>query len=158
MLLADVLEQLQDEGHRIVFSTELVPADLHIEVAAVSLTNVRRALPDVGLRMEQADGYWLVTTAATLEPSPAPPDVFAPVVEEAIETIIVTGTRHRVPQRSVTGTSTTMLAEEIYTVPVLAGDAMRITNRLPGISSVGISYQLLSTSTYQQNFDKNIHL
>ena len=32
-----------------------------------------------------------------------------------------------------------MLAEELSAVPTLAGDAMRVTNRLPGVSSVGAS-------------------
>ncbi len=135
--LADALVQLQDQGHRIVFSTDLVPSGLEIEVSSVTLANVRRALPDAGLRLAQADGFWLVTLAETVEPPP--PDAIAPNAHDFIETIIVTGTRHRVPQRSVSGSATTMLAEELSMMPVLAGDAMRITNRLPGISSVGVS-------------------
>ncbi|MDH3641822.1 MAG: TonB-dependent receptor [Gammaproteobacteria bacterium] len=136
--LADALVQLQDQGHRIVFSTDLVAADLVVEVAAVTLPNVRRALPGVGLKLEEADGYWLVTRAVAVEPSLEPPDRGS-IADDLVETIIVTGTRHRVPQRSVSGSATTMLAEELSVVPVLAGDAMRITNRLPGVSSVGVS-------------------
>ncbi len=137
MALADALVQLQAQGHQIVFSTELVPASLEIEVDAVTLANVRRALPAVGLQLQQADGFWVVTGATPMEAPPAEPEL--PAGAAAIETIIVTGTRHRLPQRSVTGSATTMLAEELSTMPVLAGDAMRITNRLPGISSVGVS-------------------
>ena len=137
--LADALVRLQAQGHRIVFSAALVPSDLEIEVASVTLANVRRALPAAGLQMEQADGYWLVTTAPVGDaPAPPPPEIVL-TVDEEIETIIVTGTRHRLPQRSVTGSTTTVLADEVSMVPVLAGDAMRITNRLPGVSSVGVS-------------------
>lgn len=136
--LADALVQLQDQGLRIVFSTDLVPAGLEIEVAGVTLANVRRALPAVGLRLEQTDGFWLVTAAPAVEPATPPPDDFAPSLD-GVETVIVTGTRHRSPHRSVTGTTTTVLADEFATIPVLAGDAMRISNRLPGVSSVGVT-------------------
>lgn len=138
--LADALVQLQDQGYRIVFSTDLVPPALAIEVPSVTLANVRRALPAVGLRLTQADGYWLVMAdtgvADTDTASRTPIDVDP---ETLVETIIVTGTRHRLPQRSVTGSANTMLAEEISVMPTLGGDAMRVGNRLPGISSVGVS-------------------
>ena len=56
-----------------------------------------------------------------------------------IENVIVTGSRHVVASGVGMDSSTTLSAEEMDAAPALAGDAMRVTARLPGIASVGIS-------------------
>lgn len=56
-----------------------------------------------------------------------------------VENIIVTGTRHRLDGTSVTGSVTSFSADELTSVPSLAGDAMRATARLPGMASMGVS-------------------
>jgi len=56
-----------------------------------------------------------------------------------IETMIVTGTRHRLPRGLTIGTTTTLTTEQLETVPALGGDSIRIVNNLPGMSSVGVS-------------------
>ncbi|MEQ8860558.1 MAG: TonB-dependent receptor [Pseudomonadales bacterium] len=58
---------------------------------------------------------------------------------QIIENVIVTGTRHRLSGRSITGSVTTLDAEELATIPTLGNDAMRALAQLPGMSSVGFS-------------------
>ena len=58
---------------------------------------------------------------------------------EQIENVIVTGSRYLVPAQIALGSSTSVTADEMSGVPALAGDSMRVTNRLPGMSSVGVS-------------------
>tara|TARA_Y100001933_G_scaffold83082_3_gene84544 strand:+ start:3380 stop:5824 length:2445 start_codon:yes stop_codon:yes gene_type:complete len=62
-----------------------------------------------------------------LEPSPL------------IEKVIVTGSRHRLDERNVTGSLTTLESEDLASAPTLGGDALRTVVRLPGMSSVGVS-------------------
>ena len=138
MPLQRALGQLQGQGNRVVFSSELVPPDLLVDLNIVSVAEVRRVLPGLGLALVRWNNYWLVTRAAPDGHAPSA-GVERPAALDTIETIIVTGTRHRLPQKAYAGTSTTLLAEELSVVPTLAGDAMRVTNRLPGISSVGVS-------------------
>lgn len=78
---------------------------------------------------EDADA---VATGGTLEVTLTP-------LVDAIEQLIVTGTRHRFPRTSHTGSTTTLFADELIGTPALGGDSLRITNRLPGASSVGVS-------------------
>ncbi len=56
-----------------------------------------------------------------------------------IENVIVTGSRHVLPSGIGQNSAITLSAEELDTTPTLAGDAMRTTNTLPGMASVGIS-------------------
>jgi outer membrane cobalamin receptor len=56
-----------------------------------------------------------------------------------MESVIVTGTRHRLTGRNVTGSLTTLTAEDLAEAPSLGGDAMRAAAELPGMSSVGVS-------------------
>jgi outer membrane cobalamin receptor len=62
-----------------------------------------------------------------LEPSPL------------VEKVIVTGSRHRLAERNVTGSITTLEADDLANAPTLGGDALRTVVQLPGISSVGVS-------------------
>ncbi len=136
--LAEALLKLQAQGHRIVFSSELVPTQLTVDLDEVTLAEVRQAVPRVGLALVRWNSYWLITRApATGRPTDERAQALPP--PELIETIIVTGTRHRFPQRVAADSATTLLSEELSVVPTLAGDAMRVTNRLPGVSSVGVS-------------------
>ncbi len=83
----------------------------------------------------RAEGH--VPQVVTLSSEATAHVVLEPV--EVIENVIVTGTRHRLAERSVTGTLNTVSTEELATVPSVGGDAMGAVNRLPGMSSVGVS-------------------
>ncbi len=67
----------------------------------------------------------------------AEPVVMQPI--DRIETVIVTGSRHVVPGGIAIGSAAAITQDEMTRTPALAGDSMRVTNRLPGMSSVGIS-------------------
>ncbi len=56
-----------------------------------------------------------------------------------VENIIVTGSRYRFPFRQGVDAGFTASAPDMALIPALAGDAMRVANRLPGVSSVGVS-------------------
>lgn len=56
-----------------------------------------------------------------------------------VENVIVTGSLYRFPYRRAGESSFQMSADEINSTPNMAGDSMRVVNRLPGVSSVGVS-------------------
>ncbi len=58
---------------------------------------------------------------------------------QLVENVIVTGSRHRLSGRSVTGSVSTLSADELATIPTLGNDAIRALAQLPGMSSVGVS-------------------
>lgn len=137
--LAAALQQLRSDGVPIVYSTALVPPDLYIDPDAVTLDGVRNALPSVGLALDNRAGAWLLVEGPR---RPAQPSM--PVGDDAsdqpprIETVIVTGTRHRF--ETIGGESANVLSsEELDRVPTLGGDSLRSANLLPGMSSMGIS-------------------
>ena len=57
----------------------------------------------------------------------------------ALETVIVAGSRHQLAPSGATGSATRLMAEEMRVIPALGGDSIRVANRLPGMSSVGVS-------------------
>ena len=194
----EALVRLQEDGYAIVFSTDVVPSDLHFDLPALNFQAVRSELQRVGLRLVRSGELWLVTRPAgpamasalrltsrsgiaietaeltiggrripirrngdglfecsidigrrvtvnvpghlpvnaTIETSHQ--EVFLDAVSE-VEMVIVTGSRHRLPRRSETGSSTTLSSEEMGLVPALGGDSIRVATRLPGMSSVGVS-------------------
>lgn len=200
LLAREALVGLQKQGYAIVFSTDVVPPDLYIDLDLSDLTvqSVRRALGEAGLDLVPLGELLLVTKP--VPPAPASTlrlisgagieietaelvidgrtvpirrnrdglfecsiDIGSEVTISApghqptaatiwmsnqeillyeipkIATVIVTGSRYRLPHRSSTGSSTTYSAEEMSLVPALGGDSMRVATRLPGVSSVGVS-------------------
>lgn len=135
----EALQALVAEGHAIVFSDDLVSDGKYLTVDAVTLPAIKAALPTAGLRLEPSGNHWLVVADETTTPPeptslPTPP---SPALR--METVIVTGSRHHLPHGATTGTVTTLSAEEMSLVPSMGGDSMRVANRLPGMSSVGVS-------------------
>jgi outer membrane receptor for ferrienterochelin and colicin len=137
--LIDALNVLRGQGFEIVWSNDLVSNALSIDVARVDFDSVAAALPALGLRFEHSGDVWLVTRAeAQSGPVPQGRDAKTDVGATPLETVIVTGSRHHVPA-GVDAAHDTISAEDMRVTPALAGDAMRISTRLPGMSSVGIS-------------------
>ena len=141
VLLQSVLDQLVAEGYPIVYSNDVVLADTQIDLPEITLAALRAALPEAGLDLQRQGDIYLITPLATRLPSkpesesPSPP----PDENTALETIIVTGTRHQLGQNSKSGSVNTLTSEEMQLTPSLGGDAMRVVTRLPGMSSVGVS-------------------
>ncbi len=139
--LVDALASLHAQGYEIVYSDDLVSASLHIDVAQIDFEHVQNALPALGLKFVRSGELWLVVRDPVTVETPRPQVVPAAETAQApgIETVIVTGSRHLVPAGLMGASTTTLTAEEMNLTPALAGDAMRVTNRLPGMSSVGVS-------------------
>ena len=137
--LEAALQQLRADGVPIVYSTALVPPDLYIDPEAITLDGVRNALPSVGLTFENRAGAWLLVEGPrrSAQPGNSVGDA-APDHPGRIETIIVTGTRHRF--ETIGGESANVLSsEELDRAPTLGGDSLRSANLLPGMSSMGVS-------------------
>jgi outer membrane cobalamin receptor len=141
LALIDALAVLRAQGYEIVYSTDLVTSALSIDVEQVDFDSVAQALAGLGLRLERNGDVWLVARMPVPPRPPAgsPAPAATTHVDAPLETMIVTGSRHRVPAGIEATSNTTLTAEEMAVTPALAGDAMRVTNRLPGMSSVGIS-------------------
>lgn len=137
--LEAALQQLRADGVPVVYSTALVPPDLYIDPDTVSLDGVRNALPSVGLKFENRAGAWLLVEGPRVPAQPG-----SPVGERAsyqtarIETVIVTGTRHRF-ETIGSDSANVLSSEELDRAPTLGGDSLRSANLLPGMSSMGIS-------------------
>ncbi len=56
-----------------------------------------------------------------------------------IESMIVTGSRYRLPLQKDFTSTLYLSADEMQLVPALGGDSLRVVTTLPGVSSVGVS-------------------
>lgn len=59
--------------------------------------------------------------------------------EQWMESVIVTGSRYRLPGEDNLLSSLYLSGDEIALVPSLGGDSLRVVTRLPGVSSVGVT-------------------
>jgi outer membrane receptor protein involved in Fe transport len=135
--LAEFIEALRAEGHSVIYSSGLVDPDQRLSVEAVDIATLERELDSLGLALEFRDGVWLIVRG---ESDPAGSDTAkAEVVTPTLETVIVTGSVHRLPYIGATASAFTFSPEDLALVPVLGSDAIRATLRLPGVSSVGVS-------------------
>ena len=134
--LADALDRLREQGISIVYSSALAPADVYIDVDAMSLAAVRDALPTVGLRLDQRDGNWLLVRGPKVAAVTHPVDAIdeKPADASRIETIIVTRTMRARPQAMAISLPVTLAAVPSNAVNVVtaagvshAGSALVVT-------------------------------
>jgi outer membrane receptor protein involved in Fe transport len=139
--LIDALVALHEKGYQIVYSNDLVTSSMHIDVDEIDFGHVQAALPELGLKFVANGDMWLIIRdPAAASHKHAQVVAAAPHARsEGIETLIVTGSRHLMPSGLSSASSTTVTSTDMNATPALAGDVMRVTNRLPGMSSVGIS-------------------
>jgi outer membrane receptor protein involved in Fe transport len=137
--LSELLDGLNNQGHQIIFSSDVVTADLLIQ-SEPDLTDpqkgVRALLGEYGLLLESGPaGTWLVRK----RPPPAASEVvIAKPAKPALPEIVVTSSLQRLNYKK-TGTQTYLDRELATRVPAAAEEAVRITNRLPSTASGGIS-------------------
>jgi TonB dependent receptor-like, beta-barrel/TonB-dependent Receptor Plug Domain len=137
MALEELITVLQSQGYRILYSSSLVQPDQRVSVATVNLESLERELNRLGLALESRDGVWVIVRGAPpLNPPVTPESVSAPL---PLETVVVTGSLHRLAYTGLTASAFSFSAEDLTLVPTLGSDAMRATLRLPGVSSVGVS-------------------
>ena len=135
--LAAALEQLRADGVGVIYSSVLAPPDLYVDVDAVTLEALRDALPTVGLALVPRDNHWLLVSGPTVVVHASPIDAGSNEIPR-VETIIVTGTRHRL-SNVASDTANELSSEQLDQIPTLGGDSMRAVNLLPGMSSMGVS-------------------
>ncbi|MGV6807797.1 MAG: TonB-dependent receptor plug domain-containing protein, partial [bacterium] len=142
MSLESVVTQLQRRGYSIVYSSEVASLAKGLSLESISLDSLRKALPALGLTLKPVGEIWVVTFESEQLPegeSVRRGDDSDESPNPHIENIIVTGSQYRFPTLADNAGTFSMTAEEIQATPALGSDAIRIVNRLPGTSSVGVS-------------------
>lgn len=198
LTIDQAVARLADQGQQVVFSSDVVDATAVVDLATVTVAELRRALAPLGLDMRRVASYWVVTQATpgdqrpslrirsrdalelrdlevrwrdrrfplladedTAQPVPLAPGTLVTVRADAhrpqltrltngtadvilvpvklVEKVIVTGSRHRFAGRNVTGSVTSLSADDLAVAPTLGNDALRAAAQLPGMSSVGVS-------------------
>jgi hypothetical protein len=137
--LADYLSGLQEQGIRVVFSSDLVTGDMLMD-SAPGGTDPVAALPDLlrpfGLAVQEGPSdTLLIVAAAVAQPAPGLP---MPAVEVPIPEIIVTSSLHRLEYSEPTSHAyfDSKLADRM---PITGQEVVRLTSRLPGTAGGGIS-------------------
>ena len=137
--LADYLETLHARGVRIIYSSDLVRPDMMIQEPAGdgdTATSLRRALAPLNLDVEEGPSGSLLVVALAVEPVVSGPR--RPVIEAPIPEIVVTSSLHRI-EYTEAGTHTMFDRELAGRVPLIGEEVVRLTHRLPGVASGGIS-------------------
>jgi len=139
--LKDLLDELNEQGIQIIYSSALVGTDLAISAEpdlADPIVGLRSVLQPFGLALADGPGgSWLVVRQ---EPPPVaePEDATGDQEEVLLPEVIVTSSLHRLAY--VHGGTHTYLDREFASrTPAAAEEAVRMTNRLPGTASGGIS-------------------
>lgn len=137
MELGELIEVLRSQGHSILYSSGLVRNGQLVRVESTDMDTLRRELSRFSLALESRDSVWVVvreeSTPATVSTQPVG------VGSPPLETMIVTGSMHRLPYINPTASGFAFSPDDLALVPTLGSDALRATLRLPGISSVGVS-------------------
>ncbi len=137
MELRELITALQAQGYTILYSSGLVKEGQRVSVESVDMASLRRELARFDLALEDRDGVWVVVRSGE---TPADSKHTAIEVElPVLETVIVTGSMHRLPYIGSTASGFSFTPEDLRLVPTLGSDAVRATLRLPGVSSVGVS-------------------
>lgn len=136
--VADFLQSLNAAGHQIIFSSDVVSDELLIQSEpdlTAPLTGLRKVLAEHGLTLEDGPAEtWLVRR----KQSQAAPEVIAPPELPPLPEVVVTSSLHRL-EYTQSGTHTYLDRELATRIPSAAEEVVRITSRLPGTASGGIS-------------------
>ncbi len=137
--VSEFLESLNEAGYRIIFSSDVVSDELLIQSEpdlAAPLSGLRAMLAAHGLALETGPAdTWLVRKTQLPE---AREVVVAQPQQPALPEIVVTSSLHRL-EYTQSGTHTYLDRELSTRIPAAAEEAVRITTRLPGTASGGIS-------------------
>jgi outer membrane receptor protein involved in Fe transport len=138
--LVDLLKSLNDQGRRVIYSSDLV-SDEFVVAQEPDLVDLRTGLAAVlapfGLAVNTGPGgSLLVVRKAPLQP-------IAPVEQDssdevALPEIVVTSSLQRI-EFVHPGTHRYLDRELAARIPAAAEEAVRITNRVPGTASGGVS-------------------
>ncbi len=141
-LLATYLDELNDLGQTVIYSSDLVTDGMrlaNVPVSTPTLAELQDLLRPFGLTATTgpAASYLIVSF-----PEPVPEKRREPIKPEVtpIPEIVVTSSLHRLEYTRPT--THTYLDRELATrIPTTADEAVRLTNRLPGTANGGVSAQ-----------------
>ena len=137
--VSELLHSLNSQCYQIIFSSDVVTADLLIRNEPNlddPLKGVRALLGESGLTLEKGPAdTWLVRIGS--RPAVSESTIVEPE-KPALPEIVVTSSLQRLNYKK-TGTQTYLDRELATRVPAAAEEAVRITNRLPSTASGGIS-------------------
>ncbi|MDH4074248.1 MAG: TonB-dependent receptor, partial [Gammaproteobacteria bacterium] len=140
--LAEYLDALNHEDHRILYSSDLVTGDMRLAVEPDKndpLAGLADLLRPFGLGAEPGPAGSLLITRATGAPAYRPAPEAKPD-EVPIPEIVVTSSLHRLEYANPT--THTYLDRDLATrIPQTAEESVRLTHRLPGTASGGVSSQ-----------------
>ena len=137
--LRDYLVSLNEQGTRVIFSSDLVTDDMIMDVPAEGedpLAALDAILPAFGLRLDEGPGDAFLVVRAPAAPVVAQERV--PAIAAPIPEIIVTSSLHRL-QYAEPQAHTYFDRELAARIPSTGEEIVRLTNRLPGTASGGIS-------------------
>lgn len=138
--VTELIEALRESGARIVYNEALIPADLRVSVvptAADPFEGLREILAPLGLDAERGPGdTWLIVSGEGGDEGEATVDrsLPRPLTRPSIETVIVTASRYPIERQSPI-TANSLGRHTLETTPALGQDPIRVTHRLPGVSS-----------------------
>lgn len=140
VLLEEYLESLIADGIRVIYSSDLVTGGMHVAPPSPDqdpFEMLPALLQPHGLQMEPGPaGTVLIVAAAsadTREEVDSTPTLGSPMPE-----IIVTSSLHRI-EYNAPGVHTVLDKDVAARVPVIGEEFVRLTQRLPGTASGGIS-------------------
>jgi outer membrane cobalamin receptor len=142
LTLARYLQNANDAGLRIIFSSSLIPPFLRVtsgEDNVITLEQVKRVLGTFDLMLDQVANDRFVVKRAPSDSVVQPPveELFVPEPID-LEEIVVTSSIYKLMMSS-TRNSATLSHEDLTRRPALANDALRTINTLPGAASSGVS-------------------
>ena len=137
--VVELIEALRERGIRIVYSAELLPARLGVAEMPASddeLEGLREILAAHGLGIEigPRDTWIVVSQVPGTAARAAARTGIRPAAPPSIETVVVTASRYPI-DRSATISSSTFQRHALETTPALGQDPLRVTHRLPGVTS-----------------------
>ncbi len=142
--LVDVLDSFRADGLSIVYSTDLVTADLKVNVEPESddpETILREILEPLGLALRRSGGAWLITPGSRDAATPT----LAPQKEAEVrppppklENVLVHASRYEVHDRAPAARQV-LDSSEIDQLVATGREPLRAIGRLPGAASSGLS-------------------
>jgi hypothetical protein len=140
-LLSDYLDRLNSLGQKIIYSSDLVTPDMRLEqefATPGSVDTLREVLQTFGLTAVQGPSDSILIVRLGEQDMTKPARVADIPVDTPIPEIIVTSSLHRL-EYSNAATHTYLDRDLATRIPLVADDAVRLTHRLPGTASGGVS-------------------
>jgi len=145
--LVELISRYQQSGYRILYSSSVVNRSMLVssdlpDSEKLRIYSLSKVLAEFDLYLVvQQDVY--IVTRNNVAPGAVPSVVGLPekpsTTGSLIESIIVTGSMHKYAKSGLGGSSRRITSDEVYALPAPGFDAIRLTNRLPGSASMGVS-------------------